>query len=42
MLLEMGHYLHVLVDFHCVSQVMGIYIHETVENIDIWGNFLHQ
>lgn len=37
---EKGHYLHMFVDLQRVAQVTGINIHQTVENIKIWGNLL--
>jgi hypothetical protein len=31
-------YLHILEYTECVAQIMGIDIHETVENINIWDD----
>lgn len=37
---ERESYLHILVDIECVTQIMDIHIHETVENVNIWGDLL--
>jgi hypothetical protein len=33
-------YLHILVYMQYVAQIMGVDVHETVENINIWGDLL--
>ena len=37
---EREHYSHVLVYMQYVAQIMGIHVHQAVENINIWGDLL--
>lgn len=37
---EKENYLHILVYIQYVAQIMGVHVHETVENINIRGDLL--
>jgi hypothetical protein len=37
---ERENYLHILVYMQYVAQIMGVHVHETVENINIRGDLL--
>lgn len=37
---EREHYSHILVYMQYVAQIMGIHVHQAVENINIWGDLL--